>query len=157
MAPDAAALAATPLLGAALLALAWIDLRERRLPDRLTLPLIAAGLALAAWRDGGWPIAELIGASAGLCVFWALGEAHWRRRGTEGLGLGDAKLLAAAGAWLGWRALPLVVLVAALGALAFAALGRPRRREVAFGPWLAMAFLALWLARILGPIQGGGG
>lgn len=149
---EMADLAVTPILGAVLMALARFDLREGRLPDRLTLPLGALGLALAAWRSGGVPLAQLAGAGAGFAVFWALGEAHFRLRGIEGLGQGDAKLLGAAGAWLGWRDLPLVVLAAALGALAAVALrraGRPRNPEIAFGPWLALAFMALWLRHLL--------
>jgi prepilin signal peptidase PulO-like enzyme (type II secretory pathway) len=139
----------TPVLAMVLIKLSLVDLREQRLPDWLTLPLAAAGLILAAWRTGEVPTPELIGAGSGFLLFWALGEAHYRLRGTEGLGLGDAKLLGAAGAWLGWRDLPLVILIAALGALAAAAAGRLRQRDIPFGPWLAAAFIALWLARLL--------
>jgi leader peptidase (prepilin peptidase) / N-methyltransferase len=142
-------LALTPLLVAVLALLARIDLRERRLPDRLTLPLLLAGLALAAWRVGGVPLDALIGAAAGFLVFWAVGDAHFRLRGVEGLGLGDAKLLAAAGAWLGWRPLPLLVLLAALLALLWA-LAAQRRGPLAFGPWLAGAFFLLWLRHLAG-------
>lgn len=153
MPPAALDLLATLPLGVILVALTRADLRERRLPDRLTIPLAGLGLGLAAWRVGGWPVDEVLGAGLGLTAFWALGEAHHRLRGTEGLGLGDAKLLAAAGAWLGWRDLPPLVLVAALGALA-ASLPRLRAGTVvggiAFGPWLAAAFMALWLLRVAG-------
>lgn len=109
----------------------------------------------------GVPVAEIVGAAAGLAAFWALGEAHHRLRGKEGLGLGDAKLLGAAGAWLGWRALAPLVLVAALGALAWAALQAARggasrglgTRGLAFGPWLALGLMLLWLSRLA---RGGG-
>lgn len=149
----------TPVLAAMLLALALIDRRERRLPDRLTLPLIALGLALAARRAGVVPMPELVGAGAGFAAFWVIGEVHYRLRGIEGLGLGDAKLLAAAGAWLGWRDLPLLMLLATLSALAIVALTHlvrrsstshePPTREIAFGPWLCAAFMALWLVRLV--------
>lgn len=145
---DVAALIFTPMLVLTLVSLAQTDLRERRLPDRLTFPLIAMGLAFSAWRVGGVPTQELIGAGCGFLLFWALGEAHFRLRRAEGLGLGDAKLIAAAGAWLGWRDLPLLVLFAAIGALAAVAAGRLHQREIAFGPWLAAAFLLLWLDRL---------
>ena len=71
-------------------------------------------------------------------------------RRKEGLGLGDAKLLAAAGAWLGWQMLPSVVVIAALGGLAQVTVaGRLRSnhtadRSLALGPWLALAFFSLW-------------
>ena len=149
MQPDVASLAMTPVLAVALVKLSLVDLRERRLPDWLTIPLAAFGLALAAWRTGEVPRPELIGAGSGFLLFWALGEAHYRLRGTEGLGIGDAKLLGAAGAWLGWRDLPLVILIAALGALAAAAAGRLRQQEIPFGPWLAAAFMALWFVRLI--------
>jgi leader peptidase (prepilin peptidase)/N-methyltransferase len=58
-----------------------------------------------------------IGAAAGFAAFWALGYAYRRLRGREGLGLGDAKLLAGSGAWVSWWGLPSVVLVAALAGL----------------------------------------
>jgi prepilin signal peptidase PulO-like enzyme (type II secretory pathway) len=62
--------------------------------------------------------------------------------------VGDAKLCAAAGGWLGWQALPLVLLIAAGGALAWlAAQGAARRgRPVAFGPWIALGWAVIWLA-----------
>ncbi len=154
--PPLADLLATPVLAALLLALARFDLRERRLPDLLTLPLALLGLGLAALRVHGVPTAEIIGLGAGYAAFWALGEGHHRLRGEEGLGLGDAKLLGAAGAWLGWPALAPLVLVAALGALAWVALGAVRRRagqgstrrDLAFGPWLALGLMLLWLLRL---------
>lgn len=139
----------TPFLAGTLLSLALIDLRERRLPDALTLPLALVGFIVSAWRAGGVPVPELVGAFAGFLVFWALGELYYQLRGAEGLGLGDAKLLGAAGAWLGWRDLPVLVLIAALGALVATLIHRPDRRDIAFGPWLAATFLGLWLARLL--------
>jgi leader peptidase (prepilin peptidase)/N-methyltransferase len=97
---------------------------------------------------------HLASALAGFAAFAAIALAYRRLRGREGLGLGDAKLLAAAGAWLGWQALPGLVLVAALGALAVA-LARTATggtlsatMRVAFGSYLALAF---WLVWLLGP------
>jgi leader peptidase (prepilin peptidase)/N-methyltransferase len=142
--------------GWALLALAFIDWREFRLPDFLTLPLIPTGL-LVNWLIGGTPlfISAVIGAAAGavfiLLVRW--GYAAIRHR--EGIGLGDVKLFAAGGAWVGWAGLPSVLLVAALFALASALLGyvgkdRLRADErVPFGTFLC---LGIWLVWLYGPL-----
>jgi leader peptidase (prepilin peptidase)/N-methyltransferase len=123
--------------------LAWIDMRTFRLPDLLTLPLVLAGLAISALRVQGWPFEAGLGALLGFGIFALLGQIYFRRRGVEGLGLGDAKLLAAAGAWLGWAALPWVVLLAALPAISVAVLRG--QTKLAFGPYLCAAFLICWL------------
>lgn len=84
-------------LGWTLLALAVIDRRHMILPDVLTLPLIPAGLAVAAFTPGGGIAHHLIGVAAGAACLGAVAWAYWRFRGREGLGLGDVKLFAAAG------------------------------------------------------------
>ena len=136
-------------LAVVLAALALFDLRQGRLPDWLTLPLAAAGLLLA-WR-GGALADSLLGAALGYAVFEGLALAYRRLRGREGLGGGDAKLAAAAGAWVGWQGLPSVVLVAAAGALAVALVRRrlDGSESVRFGAYLAPAILLVWL---LGPL-----
>lgn len=137
----------TAALTVVLAVIAVIDARTRRIPDLISLPLIAAGLAVAYWLPL-LPIQHhLIGAAVGYALFAAIGAWYFWRTGTDGLGLGDAKLFAAAGAWLGWQALPMVLLIAALGGLAFSVLrGRTgRHASLAFGPWLALAFWAVWL------------
>lgn len=152
---EPARLAANCLLGWTLLALAWIDWRSMRLPDALTLPLLLAGL-LATWLDrpGDLP-AHLLGALAGFAAFALVGWLYRRLRGQEGLGLGDAKLLAAGGAWLGWEGLASVVLLgcatAALSLLPRHLAGHrlSRHSALAFGPWLA---LGIWLVWLLGPL-----
>ncbi len=137
-------------LGWVLLTLAMIDAHTLLLPDPLTLPLIPAGLAVAAWLD--LPLAAaLIGAVAGFAAPAAVRWLYFRLCGREGLGLGDAKLLAAAGAWLGWPGLPGVVLIGALAALAFtlvvAAIERrlDRTRPIPLGPVLCLGFWLVWL------------
>ena len=70
----------------------------------------------------------------------------FRLTGEDGLGLGDAKLLAAAGAWLGWRDLPVLIVLAAVSALVFAL--AMRTRKIPFGPWLAAVFWVLWILRV---------
>jgi len=146
------------LLGWTLLALALIDARDKILPDALTLPLLAAGLLATLALDGAAIGDHAIGAIAGLTLFWAVGATFRRLRGYDGLGGGDAKLFAAAGAWLGWVALPSVLLIAAAsglaGALVMRLAGRGGRRgdEVAFGPYLCVGF---WLVWLYGPLAFG--
>lgn len=150
---DPLVLAGNCLLGWVLLALAWIDWHSMRLPDRLTLPLLALGLLLTWLTDRDDLAAHLIGAIAGYASFALIGLSYRYLRGHEGLGRGDAKLLAAGGAWLGWEALPMTVLLATLLGLALALLrqvgGRQvtRRTVMPFGPMLA---LAIWLIRLYG-------
>ena len=145
----------TCALGWTLLALAAIDWRHLILPDSLTLPLVPAGLAAAWWLRPERLIDHAAGAVAGFLFLVLVGAAYRRLRGRHGMGLGDAKLLAAAGAWVSWQGLPSVVLWGAaaglLGALVQARLGgglNPHR-ELAFGPYLAAG---LWLVWLYGPL-----
>ena len=138
-------------LGWALLALAWIDLEHFILPDALTLPLIVAGVALAAPDGPGALIDRSAGAILGYVGFSVLRWLFLKLRGREGLGQGDAKLLAVAGAWLGWGALDSVILLAAVLGLGAAMLARVRGADIGrgtklpFGPPLATAIFVLWL------------
>jgi leader peptidase (prepilin peptidase)/N-methyltransferase len=137
------------LLGWTLLALAWIDWEHMLLPDALTLPLVVLGLA-ATWLAAPAALADRAAAALlGWSAFVALGWLYRRLRGRDGLGQGDAKLLAAGGAWLGLLALPWVVLAAALIGLAAAVvLHRGRVHSAAavpFGPWLAVSIWLVWL------------
>jgi leader peptidase (prepilin peptidase)/N-methyltransferase len=155
---------AAAVLGWGLLALAAIDLRHFLLPDALTLPLVCLGLALAALGAAapglGWAVTPLdaaAGAVAGFGAFALIGRLYRALRKRAGIGGGDAKLLAAAGAWAGWQALPSVVLIAALSGLAAAlVLAAVRRRRpglhdrLAFGPHLA---LGTWLVVLYGPLS----
>lgn len=141
-------LIASVALGACLIWITMRDLRSFCIPDHASLPLIGMGLLLAALPDGiGVPTA-LSGGAAGYLSFAALGRWYYDRTGQDGLGLGDAKLLAAAGAWLGWRDLPLLVCLAAVSAMSYALIRRQHR--LAFGPWLSGAFWVLWLRQIFG-------
>lgn len=138
-------------LGWTLLALAWIDWDHLFLPDVLTLPLVVAGLLAMAWLAPEALTGHAIGAAAGYGAFRAIALAYRAARGRDGLGQGDAKLLAAAGAWLGWEALPDTVLVAALLGLAFAGWRALRHgrldaaERLPFGPCLAVALWLCWL------------
>ena len=128
---------------AALVALAFIDLDSTFLPDDLTLPLMWAGIVSAAL---GWiPVtlaASVGGAVAGYLALWIVFHAYRLIRGKEGMGAGDFKLLAALGAWMGWQAIPSIILLSsAVGAVVGIALivFRQHDREVPipFGPYLA--------------------
>ena len=144
------------VLGWTLLTLAIIDRRHLVLPDALTLPLVVAGLALA-WRiDPAKLIDHGIGALVGCSAIVAIAAAYRRWRKRAGIGFGDAKLFAAAGAWVGWQGLAGVLLVAAAAGLAVALIeaclaGRlAAERERPFGPYIAGA---LWLTWLYGPIM----
>lgn len=148
-------------LGWTLLTLAAIDRRHYLLPDALTLPLVPAGLLVAGLLPV-WPVGlgdAAIGAVAGLAAIWGVGWLYRRLRGRDGIGLGDAKLLAAAGAWVGWQGLASVVLIAALAGIAtalVAAICRGERLDptarLPFGVFLA---LGTWLVVLYGPIAFG--
>lgn len=143
------------LLGWTLLVLAAIDLAEGLLPDRLTLPLLAAGLLATGWLAPDALPHHLLGAALGYLAFAGINRLYRRVRGRDGLGGGDAKLLAAAGAWLGWQGLPSLLLIAAVAGLAAALLGQLAGRSmqaqsrIPFGPFLA---LGCWLVWLLGPL-----
>ena len=131
------------------LMLAWIavaDFQRFEIPDRASIGLLVAGLLLSLHSPLVTPGMAVLASAVGYIVFAALGAAFFRVSGQDGLGLGDAKLLAAAGAWLGLADLPLLVAIAAISALAFAVL--TRRRRIAFGPWLSGAFWLVWIVRI---------
>jgi leader peptidase (prepilin peptidase)/N-methyltransferase len=140
---------------AMLLAAALIDWDTTLLPDVLTLPLLWAGLVVAAlgWNtlEGGLTLAQaLAGAAAGYLSLWSVYWLFKLTTGKEGMGFGDFKLLAALGAWLGWQAiLPIVLGASVLGAvvgLAMKAGGALREgRFVPFGPFLAGGGLAVLL------------
>ena len=140
------------LLLVALAALTWIDVRTYRLPDWLTLPLICAGL-LQSWHLTGQVLAAAIGAIAGYTAFVAVEVSFRALRRKDGLGRGDAKLLAAGGAWCSWMGLPWIVMFASTSGLLFAGILMLLRRKsvdvLPFGPFLAFGIFLVWVARIL--------
>jgi len=146
---------ATAGLGWSLLTLALIDMRHLILPDEITLPLIPAGLAVTWALDSDRLPHHAAGAAAGFVFVVVLRWAYARVRGREGIGLGDAKLLAAAGAWVSWHGLSGIVLIAAAMALAGHVIcsvlfqRRELTNEIPFGPYLAAG---LWLTWLYGPI-----
>ncbi len=143
-----------------LIALTGIDLDHQLLPDSITLPLLWGGLLASL----GWsvlsadslpvrPANAIIGAAAGYLSLWSVYHLFRLCTGKEGMGYGDFKLLAALGAWLGWRMLlPIVLCSAAVGAMVGITLiligKRGRGVPIPFGPFLAAAG---WLAMMWGP------
>ncbi len=142
---------ASALFGWWLLILAALDAEHHWLPDRLTLPLIPAGLLVALGGVGPSIDARLIGAAAGYASLALLAWTYRRLRGRVGLGGGDPKLFAAIGAWLGWTQLPFVLLGAGLLGLAALLLVRLRGGTVAgtdrlpLGTLMALAAWPIWL------------
>jgi leader peptidase (prepilin peptidase)/N-methyltransferase len=135
-------------LGWTLLCAAWIDAETLRLPDMLTLPLILAGLGVTWFYAPAAIYDHAAAAALGYLGFRWLDFVYLRLRHRQGLGAGDAKLLAAAGAWLGLEALPYIVMGAGLLGILMALLaarrdGFGREQQIAFGPALALAFF-LW-------------
>jgi leader peptidase (prepilin peptidase) / N-methyltransferase len=129
-----------------MIALAFIDLDTQLLPDDLTLPLLWGGLALNLGTTYAPLSSAVIGAIAGYLSLWIVYWAFKLATGKEGMGYGDFKLLAAIGAWLGWQALPLVILLSSVvGATAGISLmiftKHGRDHPIPFGPYLAAAGL----------------
>jgi leader peptidase (prepilin peptidase) / N-methyltransferase len=154
-----------------LIALCFIDFDHQLLPDNLTLPLLWLGLLaslfhteLSAATGISLPVdprSALIGAAAGYLSLWSVYKLFKLITGKEGMGYGDFKLLAALGAWMGWRMLlPIVLMSAATGAVVGLLLIALRKhemgRQMPFGPYLAAAgFLVMlwgpqWVTRYLG-------
>lgn len=143
-------------LGWSLALCAAIDYRHLVVPDALSLPLLLAGLGVAAALAPGRLPVHAIGAIAGFAVFAAVAWSYRRLAGRDGLGLGDAKLLAALGAWVGWPGLTSVVLFAALSGIAATVAARRLKpatepgAPIAFGPYLG---LGGWLVWLYGPLE----
>ena len=127
-----------------LISMTLIDVDHKELPDDLPYPLLWLGLLINL--DGGFvPLRDaVLGAVAGYMVLWVVARAYRLVRGQIGMGEGDFKLLAALGAWFGWKMLPAIIVLssfvgAAIG-LAMIAIGRTKKgQHIPFGPYLAGA------------------
>jgi leader peptidase (prepilin peptidase) / N-methyltransferase len=140
------------VFGWLLLVLGAIDFVALRLPNPLTGALAAIGLVQLMILDR--PFGEhLAGAIAGFASLWIAGGLYQWLRGRQGLGGGDAKLLGGIGLWLGWRALPWVVLIACLIGLVIA-VGRRMRRDgkLPFGTLLGVGAFAIWCVQTWGEV-----
>jgi leader peptidase (prepilin peptidase) / N-methyltransferase len=148
-------LALTLALGWALALLAAIDWLAFRLPDIVTLPLVAAGLVAAQLLPGEHVLDHLAAAALGYGAFWAIAWSFRRLRGKEGLGLGDAKLAAVAGGWLGLEPLPSVLLLASVAGILWVLARALFRGRAAFGekiPFGVPLCAAIWIVWLYGPL-----
>lgn len=134
-----------------LLILSLIDSRSHRLPNPLTASLMVAALIWVLHLPYEYRFAHYVGGIMGYGLFWIVARTHLHLTHKHGLGMGDAKLLAAGGVWLGWQALAGVILIAATSALIWAFLtGRlDRGTAMPFGPFLA---LGIWWSWCHGPL-----
>lgn len=131
----------------ALVALTFIDFDTQLLPDDITLPLLWLGLLFNLGNGLTDIKSAVIGAAAGYLILWSI---YWLFKlvtGKEGMGYGDFKLLAAIGAWFGWKLLPAVILLSSVlgtiigvGLIVFAKRGR--EVPMPFGPFLALGGIA---------------
>jgi leader peptidase (prepilin peptidase)/N-methyltransferase len=126
--------------------ISFIDLRHKIIPDVVSLPGIAVGLAVSflpgpiSWVD------SLIGILCGGGILFLIAVIYERITGKEGMGGGDVKLLAMIGGWMGWQSLPLIILISSLtgtvmggGAMLLARKGY--RARIPFGPFLSLGAL----------------
>jgi len=132
------------LLTWALVALSAIDIEHQLLPDNITLPLLWLGLAFNLFGVYTTLESAVIGAMTGYGILWLIYQAFRLITGKEGMGYGDFKLLAMLGAWLGWPALPVIVLLssvvgAVVGVSLMLARGQDRNVPIPFGPYIAVA------------------
>ena len=140
------------LLGCVLIVLFAIDLEHHLLPNAITLPGIAVGFAFSFFTQPGW-IASLAGIVAGGGILFAIAEAYYRIRHEEGLGMGDVKMLAMVGAFLGWKLTIVTLMMASfsgsiVGALLIVSRRGGMKYALPFGTFLALGAAA---AATVGP------
>jgi len=128
----------------ALISLTFIDFDTMLLPDQITLPLLWLGLLVNISGTFTSLQDAVLGAVFGYLALWSVFWAFKLVTGKEGMGYGDFKLLAALGAWFGWQALPLIILLssfsgAIIGIAVLAASKDKQSRPLPFGPYLAIA------------------
>ncbi len=154
--PDASGLAGA-IFGWLLMTLAALDVRYHWLPDRLTAALALAGLFAGIFVPYPDLADRVIGGGVGFAALAAVAAIYKSMRHREGLGGGDPKMLGAIGCWLGWQALPLVLLLASLVGLLVALSWHLRGKTIGadtmlpLGSLMAVAAFPLWLFQVAGP------
>jgi leader peptidase (prepilin peptidase)/N-methyltransferase len=143
-----------------LIAISVIDIDHQLIPDSMSLPLLWVGLTMSLFHpvDGALhlfvdPKTAIVGALAGYLSLWSIYHVFRLITGKEGMGYGDFKLLGALGAWLGWKMLPVIILMSAVvgatvGILLIVTKRHERSVPIPFGPYLAAAG---WIAMLWGP------
>jgi leader peptidase (prepilin peptidase)/N-methyltransferase len=146
-------------LSCTLVAISLIDVDHQIIPDSIVIPLMWVGLAMSLFSPLAGadtlfipPQDAIVGALAGYLSLWSVYQLFKLVTGKEGMGYGDFKLLAALGAWLGWQALPTIILMSAvvgavIGIVLIVFRGRDRQIPIPFGPYLAAAG---WIAMLWG-------
>jgi leader peptidase (prepilin peptidase)/N-methyltransferase len=134
------------LFAAALVTISFIDLRHQIIPDAISLPGIGIGFAAAFAAESISWLESFIGIIGGGGVLFLVAFAYERLTGRQGMGGGDVKLLAMIGAWMGWRALPFILLISSLtgaiiGFVFILAAGKGYRVRIPFGPFLSLGTL----------------
>ena len=152
------------VFGCMLIVLFAIDLEHQLLPNAITLPGVVVGFAFSVFTEPGW-LSSLIGIAVGGGSLYAIAEAYYRVRREEGLGMGDVKMLAMVGAFLGWK-LALVTLMMAsiagsiVGLILIASRRGGMKYALPFGTFLAVGAAAAgsvgpglldWYLRLLQP------
>lgn len=146
-------LLATLTFAALSAAVAIIDIRTYRIPDILNLLILITGFG-AHYVLGLDLATPLIGAAVGYGALYTIAIVYRRVRGRDGIGMGDAKLFGASGAWIGWSGLPFQLLIAACLGLAMVSAQRIAGRKIRatdrlpFGPFLVAGALVVWMIQI---------
>lgn len=140
-----------------LITLTYIDLDHQLLPDSITLPMLWLGLLASLLPVFADAHSSIVGAAAGYLSLWSVYQLFRIATGKEGMGFGDFKLLGMLGAWMGWQALPVIILMsslvgAAVGISLIALKRHERTNPIPFGPYLAAAgwITLLWGEDITG-------
>ncbi len=128
----------------ALVIITMIDIEHQIIPDVITLPGIPFGLVAGSYMNGMWD--SFLGLLVGGGLFWLLAEGYFRMRGKVGMGGGDIKYIAAAGALMGWVQVLFIIFIGALAGGIFGAIGMGVKKldflsRIPFGPFLALATL----------------
>jgi leader peptidase (prepilin peptidase)/N-methyltransferase len=138
------------VFSASLLVIAFIDLDHKIIPDILSIPTLIIGFAATLSKLGLIPWTEsLVGIIGGGGFLYLVATLFEKLRGRQGMGGGDIKMLAMIGAWAGWRALPLIILISSLAGILIGGASllhakKGMKTRIPFGPFLALGAL-VWL------------